>query len=261
MTALTRNPDNKLQGVEMKRADYETPKALVEPLRGHDWVIILISRQVLEPHCQVIDAAIEAGVPNVIPSCFGLDTKDPRVRGIPALEQKVQMEDYVIEKAEKDLINFVGFETSMFLEWGIQRGIYINLHGPTRLIDGGGQRISLTSLEDIGVAIVAVLRSNVRNRFLFLQSIAISQNEMMEVVKELKPEKTFEIINVNSEEAYKKSWEAFRNGDTSLRNMAGFLVKVSVGFGCGLFKHVDNEILGIRGWNREKLKEFLLQQL
>ena len=71
---------------------------------------------------------------------------------------------------------------------------FINVKGgesPYMIFDGGDIPFSVSVLNDIGKAIAAVLLkpSHFRNRFIHMQSAAITQNQMLNYARELQPDR------------------------------------------------------------------------
>lgn len=248
-------------------ADYSDVSQLTSLLHGHAAVVVLISRIVLEPQLRIIDAAIAAGVPRVIPSCFGLDSRNPKIRNLPAVEAKIAMQGYVVQKAKEGKIVFTGLQTSIFFEWALWKNVILNCEdekGVTMVYDGGDTQITTTSLETIGEAVVAVLRKpiddeGVRNKFLFLQTALISNNQMLSWAKEMRPEWEWKSVSVDTEELERKSWEAYGRGERGLDTMRGFVARASFGEGLGRLDaqkvEEDMRCLGITGWEEKRVKE------
>ena len=69
-------------------------------LHGHDAVVDLTNRIATEIQLRVIDATIVAQVPRLVPSCFRVGTRIPRIRSFPNIISKVETEDYIIQKSQ-----------------------------------------------------------------------------------------------------------------------------------------------------------------
>jgi hypothetical protein len=86
----------------------------------------------------------------------------------------------------------------------------------------------------------------VRNRVLPIQSAVITQNQIFGYVRDANQAKSWDIVNLNTEDISRRSWEAFNKDDRSLETTRGFIVAGSFVAGLGLFDHVDNAVLGIQ---------------
>lgn len=166
VTALTSNLDKTTSEwggkVNITKADYTSIATIAPSLRGHDALVSLINRDEADVQIMIIDAAIEAGVPHIIPSSFGIDSRVPEIRANPALEAKIRAEDYVIQRAAEGKISFTAIQTGMFFDWAIKAGVILDANGPTMLFDSGSTPFSVSSLDDIGRGVAGVLRSGRR---------------------------------------------------------------------------------------------------
>ncbi|KAF2102782.1 NAD(P)-binding protein [Rhizodiscina lignyota] len=266
VTGVTRDPskatDKFSSSVKLVKADYDSVDTIAPILRGHDAVIDLINRNQWETSIRIIDAAIAAKVPFFVPSSWGLDQSNEEVRSLPPTEGKVKMEDYIIGKAKEGAIAFAAIETSMFLDWALGVGILIPLAGgQTRVYNDGNVKMSTSSREDIGAAVVTVLKkresNEVRNRVLFMQSTVITQNQIVQYAREANPSKTWEVSSMDTEELVRNSWEAYNKGDRSPQVMRGFIAGGTYGKGLALFKHLDNDVLGIKEMSEQQVKDMV----
>lgn len=261
VTILTRDP-KKSAGhfptvVRILEADYSSPEKLSCLLKGHDSVIILINRDQVDAQIAAIDAAIAAGVPHIIPSSFGLDNTIPEVRDSIPIAGKRRMEEYLAHQAEQGKVSFTALNTSMFLDWAVAAGVLANPRGLTMVFDGGDKPLSATTLDDIGKAVAKIIqiRDQVRNRFLFVHSAVVTQNQLLGYLKELKPDGQFATVQLKTEELEERALRAIEEGTATLRDIHGLMARVSFGLGHGRFGHVDNELLGIPEHSEEQVKQ------
>lgn len=260
VTALTRDPSKveTLPGVKVVQADYSSADALAPALKGFDAVVDLLNRNAWEASILVADAAVAAGVEFLVPSAFGLDMRHEYLRSIPPIEGKVKLEDHVAAKGADGQISYAMIETSMFLDWVLHAGALLPLQGGTAPVFGSGDiPISMTLLDDIGKAVTAAIakRSDpaVKNKVLFIQSTTSSQNQLLQFARDADPEKKWDAMNIDPDELIKKSWEAFHEGKRDPQTMRGFIAGGSYGKGFGLFKDVDNNLLGITEITQQEL--------
>lgn len=266
VTLLTRDP-SKLPAskfptnIKVVKVDYTSVETLTPFLSGYDAVVDLTNRTATEIQLRVIDAAIAAQMPHIIPSSYGVGTKNPGIRSFPHVAGKRKMEDYILHKAEEGALTFTGIQTGIFLELALRNSGIINTKddGPTTLFDGGDKRLSSTSIDSIGKAVAAALMKpeETKNRFLYVQNTVLTQNKLLRLAKELAPERQWQGVFKDTEEMYRASLEAWEKGDTSPMASVGFFVRASFGEELGIFDHVDNSLLGIEEYSDEELKGIL----
>ena len=213
----------------------------------------------------LIDAAILAGVKHIIPSAFGLDTRIPANRELPNFAVKVKVEDYLVKCAREGKISFTVIQTGALFEWALSKGVLVNPKGPTRLFDGGDTEFSVSGLDDVGKAVAAVVRRmresgfedvEVKNRVLLMHSAVLTQNRLLEMCKEIKPENTsgWETIDVDTNALYDKSRAAYDGGARDMLTFMGMLPRNTFGLGVGLHRPNDNQVLGVEEWISGKVR-------
>lgn len=208
----------------------------------------------------LIDTAIEAGIPHIIPSSFVLDTRDPQVQENPLYAPKIAIENHLRNRAAEGLVTFTIIHPGVFLEYGMEIGIPINLSGttPTLLFDGGDTLFSISSLDDIGCAVAQALTlrndERVRDQVLRIHSTTTTQNHLLQLAHELRPEAEWKTVTVDTESSYRASLEAWERGERDPGALRGLMPRMTYGLGLCLFEPNDNELLGIEVWVEEKLK-------
>jgi uncharacterized protein YbjT (DUF2867 family) len=269
ITLLTRNPEKAAQTypppIKTVKADYDSVERLAAVLKDlrPDAVVSLINRDQKEAQLKVIDAVAEAGVPHLIPSAFGIDLSDPRVRDSPAAKNKAEMEDHLLEKAKAGTFTWTGVNTGLFFDWALeQRGLPVNLKDdgkPTMVFDGGDTPFSTTTVDRIGEAVTKALlkRNELKNRYVYVHTAAVTQNQLLGYARELAPERKFEVNPINSGELMLKAQEMIRNGADPVKVSGMTLPRITFGWGLGLFREPDNELLGLSEWSEEELKAFI----
>lgn len=234
---------------------------LAPTLRGHDAVVDLTNRTATDVQL-VIDATIAAQVPRLIPSCFGIGTTHPTVRSLPHIAGKIKVQDYYEQKAREGALTFSAIQTGIFLELALQGGRIISLSDeqPTTLFDGGDRPLSSTSIDSIGQAVAVALTKpeETKNRFLCVQNTILTQNKLLLLAKELAPQRLWTVTHRDTAEMERASWEAWNAGDRTPRATAGFFVRAGFGDGgVGAFQKLDNDLLMIKEYSDDELKNFL----
>lgn len=242
-------------------ADYSNSLSLVSGLRGQDALVSLVNRFSTESQNALLDAAIEAGVQHIIPSCFGQNTQLPEVRASPFNITKIQMEDYLVKRAGEGKIVYTIIQTSVFFEWAIGKGMVISSQGPTYLFDQGAVEFSTTCLDDVGKAVANALQkagtTDVDNKVLLMHSTVLTQQKALQIARKLVPGNDWNTISVDSETAWNRSKQAYAEGSRDMETLMGFFARPMFGTGEGLFRPNDNEVLGIREWtDTENIQQF-----
>lgn len=268
VTVLTRNPSKAeatFPGVKAVEANYEAVDELASSLRDagpFDAVVCLINRDQLQPMLNLTKATITAGVPHLVPSSFGVDMAIPYNRDMPPCREKLQMETDVMRKAKEGKLTFTAINTGLFLDWAIRLGSVVNLTNdgkPTRIYDDGDVKVSGTNLDDIGRAVAAALvhRDECVNKHLFVHSAVISQNQLLHLAKQLRPDWEFPTVRVDTAKWEKEAEESLKNGDTSMAAMRPYVIRSSFGLGLNEFKAVDNGTLGLPTLDESQLKKLI----
>ena len=261
--------------------DYRNRAALCSTLEGKDALVILLNRSLGDQQIALIDAAIAARVPHIIPSSYGVGVSHPYLRSSPPLEEKVKMLDHlhsaIVSQPTPPIFDsnpgrkttFTAIDTGVFLELAMQMYFLINLKAAhdddevTRLFDGGNTSFTISSLADIAIAtknavVLGVADDErVRNRTLNIQTFSTTQNELLTNAKQLAPGKPWKTLDMDTKVLEKMSNEKYEKGERSADAMRGYLVRGTFGLGLGMFEKVHNDILGVKELDAEGVKEVL----
>jgi uncharacterized protein YbjT (DUF2867 family) len=227
ITALTR-PDSSStfpDYVTVKTADYTSIPSLVEAFTGIDAVISCISYLALDSQPNLVEAAAQAGVTRFLPAEYGADCLNPKTREFPILASKIQVEELLMAKAkahEGEGMSYTLLFTGLFLDWGLETGMIVNVkEGKARLYDGGDRIVSFTTTRTIAKAIVGCLEhlEETRNRGVYVQDIATSQNHIVGLARGVQPEKEWMLERADTEVMEREAEEAWRRKDYA--NMVG----------------------------------------
>jgi uncharacterized protein YbjT (DUF2867 family) len=225
ITAITR-PDSSStfpDYVTVKPADYASIPSLVEAFTGIDAVISCISYLALDSQPNLVEAAAQAGVTRFIPAEYGADCLNPKTREFPILAEKIKVEELLMAKAKSEEgMSYTLLFTGLFLDWGLETGMIVNVkEGKARLYDGGDRIVSFTTTRTIAKAIVGCLEQleETKNRGVYVQDIATSQNHIVELAREVQPEKEWMLERADTEVMEREAEEAWRRKDYA--NMVG----------------------------------------
>lgn len=149
--------------------------------------------------------------------------------------------------------------SSAFLDWGLMVGFIANPKGgKQRIFDGGSEARSMSLLSDVGKAVVGILRNpeETKNRAVYIQSTAVSQNKLLELVKKANPSVDFEIESVDTAQLEQDCYGILGQKDGNIMQAMYGFISVSIfrdGYG-GRFGNTDNELFGIKELSEEDLK-------
>jgi putative NADH-flavin reductase len=245
--------------VKVIKVDYSSQDSLISSLRGQEAFISAIPKHEEQP--ALIDAAIAAGVQRFIPSEFGSNTiGNDKVRALPVFAGKLKTQEYL--RAKQDQISHTFLINGLFLDWGLSIGWLANLKGKTDINDNGDSVHSFTLLADIARAVAGILKhpEETKNRGIYVQSAALSQNQILKIAQKVKPEFKAETEQVDLAEVEKNAYAELSKEDGNIGSaMMGF-IKVSIfreGYGNLWDAKNDNELLGIKGLSSSELEDLV----
>jgi len=266
ITVLTRDPSTHTfpPSVKVVKVDYSSLESLATALTGQDALVsLLASAVVANPAIQklLIDASIKAGVKRFIPSEFGCDLHNAKVRALPLFAGKVATEEYLDEQAQKGTISYTLIYTGPFLDWGLRNKLLLNFDDRRiDLYDGGEHQFSTSRLSTVGKAVRRVLTHprETADRAIRVKDIDVSQKQLLKLAQALTPGEKWDVNEVDTAEKEKASYEQLEKKQIGSSTMAGFLVRAIFGkeYG-GKFEHVHNSVLGIKGMTEIDLEELL----
>ena len=249
--------------IKIVNTDYKTVPQLSSILASDSYsaLVILVNRNQRDPQLKLIDAAISAQIPHVIPSSFGFQSSQPKIRAAPFMKQKIAMQDYIIGKANEGHVTYTIIDVGWVFDVALKLGTLANSEKPVTLFDGGDREISVCSLDLIGQAVTqVVLRPDrVQNRDVRVQSAAITQNQILRYAGELVPGKAYDIIAVDSDEFERRAYEKLRDGESGPDVMRMFIPRLTFGLRLALLEDLDNDLLGLKQMCEEEVKAFVGQ--
>ncbi|KAF2464840.1 NAD(P)-binding protein [Lindgomyces ingoldianus] len=204
-------------GVKVVRADYNSIDSLAVAFQGQDAVISLVGGAAIGDQENLINGAIKAGVKRFIPSEFGSNTVDPKVRAIvPIFSAKTGTVAYL--KSKESEISWSSVITGPFFDWGLKVG-FLGFHIPSKtatLIDSGTAPFSTTNLHQIGLSLIKILQnpSETKNKYIYVSSFTTTQSDILAAVEKLSGEK-WTVKHVTSKELIEIGNEKLKNKDFS----------------------------------------------
>ncbi|PVH79992.1 NAD(P)-binding protein [Cadophora sp. DSE1049] len=264
VTVLTRKESKATfpSAAKVVKVDYSSLESLTSAFQGQDAVISTLSALVLSDQTRMIDAAIATGVQRFLPSEFGSDLENPKARALPVYAGKVEIQNYLVEKAKSNpQFSYTIVRNGFLLDWGLQVGFIINTKDFKPTIYGSGdQEFSSTSLAAVGQAVVGVLSNTAEtaNRVVYVEEIALTQNKLLAMAKKLTPGKTWEPVRGDLDAMKAASDERLKQGlfDDETFFPYIFIAGFGEGYG-GKLQKVDNELLGVKRLSEEDVEGIL----
>lgn len=175
---------------------------------------------------------------------------------LPVFAGKVKTQTYLREHQPQ--ISHTYVVNGIFLDWGMSVGFNVNLKGATQIYGDGNVKHSTTLLSDVGKTVVSILRhpEETKNRTVYVQSACVTQNELLEIARKVKPGFKPETKSSALEDLEKGAYEKLQKGDDVMGAMIDF-IKVSVfnpECGSNWSAKNDNELLGIKELSQEELE-------
>jgi len=209
------------EGVKVIKASY-TKESLVPALKGQDAVISFVSSSAAGDDGQValVEAAVEAGVSRYIPSEFGHNTNNDKVRAIvPLFNSKRKIVELL--KTKESQLSWTGIVTGLFFDWGFKAGFtgFDVPNAKATIWDEGDIPLSTTNLPLIGATIVKLLTDpaayeDSKNKYIYTASHTLTQKQVLAAVEKATG-KTFEVTKVNGQEQVKENQAKLAKGDFS----------------------------------------------
>lgn len=287
--------------VAVVEVDYSSFDSLVLALQGQDVLISALGKFALAIERLLIDAAFTAKVKRVIPSEFGGNLSNPKTRILPNYKHKVDIQERLFELCQannESSMTYTLVFNNVLLDWSLSSGLILDMGDrEIRKYDDGDNLFSTTRVSTVGLAVAAVLQNYdaTANRAVYIQDIAITQNELAAIIQEEELRLLFSEIQPVSQSgkcgdsATERNTYFACNGRLSQRlkvthidtafmeekAMEGITKGASVDtlFYCfaaraafareygGYFENNDNDLLGLKSLSREDLRQVVREAL
>lgn len=267
VTALTRKGSSATfpSGVKVQSIDDTYPNdQLLAAFKGQDVVVNLLPPSDVNQANSIVDAAAEAGIKRYIPSEFGSDTSHPKVVAlVPIFAGKNQMTAYLKTK-ESTGLTWTGVINGAFFDWGLGNGFLgfdMKSHTAT-IYDSGDAQVNLTTLSTIAQGVVAALSnpSETANRYIYIQSVKTSQNQILAAF-EKSTGKKWTVKNRDTVEARQTGGEKLGKGDMSgiMDLIVGGIYSGEPAANYDELNKLDNDLLGLKQASVEELVDKMVK--
>ncbi|KAK9328266.1 hypothetical protein V1520DRAFT_297785 [Lipomyces starkeyi] len=264
VTVLTRSkePGAYDASVKVVEVDFTSVESLTAALKGIDGLVSTVAAAAIENQTVLIDAAIAAGVKRFIPSEYGNCTTSPKVEALPIYAPMFKIKQYLQEKAKAGKLTWTVLACGAFLDFLFGRPILLDFanHKAT-LFDEGDNRISATSLPNVGKAIVGIFKNfeATKNKVVRISEVILTQNKLLRIVEGLRPDIKWEISKVQTSAILKDGLDELSAGDFSMPIIMKILTGTALAgdiYGCA-YDETDNELLGVKELTEEDLKKLV----
>jgi hypothetical protein len=269
VTALTRaDSKNSLpSSVRTVTVDYDDESTLVAALQNQQFLIITLSVTApKDTQSKLIQAAAKAGVPYVMPNCYGVDITDEKLLKESLAGEPVKQACAEIEATGVSV--WVALVCGFWYEFSLSTGPewfgFDFKEKKVTFYDDGSTKINVSTWEQCGRAVAALLKfkelpedendksptvSGWANKPLFISSFLASQRDMFESWKRITGDKDedWTIEYEPTAERYQRGIERMQKGDR--RGFAQALyARVFYPNGGGDYESrrgLDNSVLGL----------------
>ena len=221
----------------------------------------------------LIKASIVTGVKRFIPSEYGSDTMNSRVRSFPFFSDKLKHQELLAHAAaENEAFSYCIIITGPFLDWGLSvvpfiinvgsksaqgTARHINRYRMTSEImltkelvfDGGDVPFSTTRVATLAKAMIATLRQlgATENKTLYIHDAVVTQNQLIARSEMLNGQQSFARDSVDTKTVEKTAWAAYNDPTADPLSWILSFINISLWSGETLcsFQKTDNKLLGI----------------
>lgn len=191
------------------KVEYESPNSLLDALRGIDAVVSTLGKKTgLQCQFALIDAAATVGVKRFVPSEFGADLQDSKIRAFPTYQIKAQVEEYVEKKARETGLTYTYVYNSLLFEEGLGFSVFGDFSARrVSYFDGGDTAFSFTRLATAARAVVAVLRKfeATKNSAVRIQDLSITPRRLLNTIQNLDPKHHWSPVAVETGKLVKEA--------------------------------------------------------
>ncbi|KAI6088306.1 NAD(P)-binding protein [Hypoxylon rubiginosum] len=262
VTALTRDGTRQRglpTDVIIKQVDYDSLESLEAALKGQDALVSAMSFEAIHVQKNLVDAAANAGVKRMIPSEYGNDLLNPKLAAFPIYQPKIAIRERC-EKRVKDTPSFswTTIHNASFLgpDWTLDFIVDVK-NRKADVKDGGDVLFCATTYKDIAQAVIGIFThlEETANRPVRISSANTTQNELIAMAKELGATDGWDITYSDTANLENEAVRRWAEGDHSEEVIAMFINRAFIGKGWGGYFPVrDNDLLGIKGLERDELK-------
>lgn len=268
LTVLTRSKKTEAyeSTIEVREVDFTSVEMLTSALNGIDAVVSTLSGKAIDTQTALVDAAVAAGVKRFIPSEFGSVSTNPKLESFPLYSSMATIRKHLETNAANGEFTWTVLACGAFLEFIFNMPTLMDFQNHTAtILDDGNNRVSSTSMPLVGKAIAAILKNfdATKNKILHTSEVIWTQNQLLGIAKELKPEIKWETNKAQTSVLLKESLEQIGAGDFSMPAMLKLVTGTALAgdtYGSA-YDVTDNKLLNIKVLTAEDLRNLVARQL
>ena len=207
------------RGVKIRRGSINDKSFLVEALTGQDVLIIIVPIPQMDAGDLLIEAAIKARVPYILPTEFGVDT--PLFTDEHSMMAPKIMRRNLIEKSEGS--SWIAVIPNFWLDLNIQSGLwgFDVKNRKAQVFGDANARITTTTIARTAEGIAAALSlpeaelAQYKDKSLYLSSFELSQQDIFEAIQRATGTKNtdWETTEENATEIIRQCESKIKAGD------------------------------------------------
>ncbi|KAK9234995.1 hypothetical protein V1525DRAFT_21110 [Lipomyces kononenkoae] len=268
VTVLTRSrkPGAYDASIRVVEVDFTSVESLTAALNGIDGPVSTLGPAVTESQTVLIDAAIAAGVKRFIPSDYGSCSTNPKLKDHPIYAQMFTVRQYLQDKAKAGNLAWTVLVCGAFLEFLLDMPMMLDFENhKATLYDEGDNRISSTSLSNVGNAIVAILKNfeATKNKIVHTSQVILTQNKLLRIAERLRPDIKWETSKVQTSAILKEGLDGVTAGDFSMPVI--FKILKGTAFAGDVYgsayDETDNDLLGVKELTEKDLESLVAGKL
>ena len=206
--------------------NYDDEESLISALRGQQFLVLTLSVHAPpDTHSKIVQAAVKAGVPYIMPNSYGFDIFHEGIRNdIPRIPEQLE---HVLE-IEKLGASYVNMVCGHWYEWSLiafKEGFGFDFQNKqVTFYDEGKTKCDISTWRQCGRALAALLSlpeegvspalADWKNKGLYISSFKISQRDMLDSIHRVtgSTDADWKIDYEPAEKRYKDGWKEMEQG-------------------------------------------------
>ena len=213
-------------GVKIAEVNYDDEASLISAFQGQQFLAITLSvRAPPDTHSKLVNAAVKAGVPYIMPNIYGLDKDNKSLA-----EESLIGATYAKQIAELESLDasYIAMSCGFWYEWSLALGEpwfgFDIKERKVTFFDDGNTRINVSTWQQCGRALAALLSlpesgaspaiSQWKNKTLYIASFKVSQRDMLDSLHRIigTTDKDWKITYEPTAQRYKNGIDEMQKG-------------------------------------------------